>query len=237
MTDRARLTNTIAHSARPREREYAIHDTVLQGFMLRVQPNGARSWALRFRHGDKPRRVTIGKQNAMSADQARAAAVRLILLIGCRPGEIRCLRWSEVKADRLILSDAKTGPRCVLLGAPAQKVLDALGGKSRGEWVFPAESGDGPMTRGALHWFWTKTRDLAGIVADARLHDLRHAHASHAVMNGESLLVRCWKIARSPEGIDDKPLRASRRGDAGPRCREGCGPDKDQTECLIDINS
>ena len=343
MTDRARLTDTIARAARPREREYAIHDTVLQGFMLRVQPNGARSWALRFRRGDKPRRVTIGKQNAMSADHARAAAlaflarekggdrplprpdsgqtlkkfateyvrrrspawkpstvqttliylnsailpalghlrvgsvahadvarffheygrtkpgganrshdilrslfdcaiawgyrneadgnpcadivryrrpprgrllgaadlaklgealrqleeqsplrvaaVRLILLTGCRPGEIRCLRWSEVKADRLILNDSKTGPRCVLLGGPAQKVLDALGGTSRGEWVFPAESGDGPMTKGALHWFWTKTRDLAGIVADARLHDLRHAHASHAVMNGESLHV------------------------------------------------
>ena len=32
-------------------------------------------------------------------------------------------------------------------------------------------------------------RDAAGIVADARLRDLRHAHASHAVMNGESLHV------------------------------------------------
>ncbi len=30
---------------------------------------------------------------------------------------------------------------------------------------------------------------LSGIVADARLHDLRHSHASHAVMNGESLHV------------------------------------------------
>ena len=32
-------------------------------------------------------------------------------------------------------------------------------------------------------------RDAAGIVADARLQDLRHAHASHAVMSGESLHV------------------------------------------------
>ena len=30
---------------------------------------------------------------------------------------------------------------------------------------------------------------MAGIVSDARLHDLRHSHASHAVMNGVSLHV------------------------------------------------
>ena len=30
---------------------------------------------------------------------------------------------------------------------------------------------------------------MAWIVAYARLHDLRHVHASHAVMNGESLHV------------------------------------------------
>ena len=28
------------------------------------------------------------------------AAVRLLLLTGCRPGEIRCMRWCEVKPDR-----------------------------------------------------------------------------------------------------------------------------------------
>lgn len=43
------------------------------------------------------------------------------------------------------------------------------------------------MTHGAFHWIWTKTRDLAGMVADAQLHDLRLLHASDAVMNSESL--------------------------------------------------
>ena len=71
MTERARLTDALALAARPREREYAIHDTALQGFMLRVQPNGARSWVFRFRRDDKPRRVTLGKPGAVKADQAR----------------------------------------------------------------------------------------------------------------------------------------------------------------------
>ena len=117
------------------------------------------------------------------------AAVRLLLLNGCRRGEIRRLRWCEVKLDRLALIDAKTGPRQVLLGEAARELLDSLGETASGEWVFPASRREGPLTNNELHYFWTTTRDAAGIVADARLHDLRHAHASHAVMYGESLHV------------------------------------------------
>ena len=56
----------------------------------------------------------------------QVAAVRLILLSGCRPGEIRRLRWCEVKPDRLALIDAKTGPRHVLLGEAARELLECL---------------------------------------------------------------------------------------------------------------
>ena len=78
MTDRARLSDALALAARPSKREYAIHDTALQGFMLRVQPNGARSWVFRFRRDGKPRRVTLGKPDAVRADQARAAALAFL---------------------------------------------------------------------------------------------------------------------------------------------------------------
>ncbi len=115
--------------------------------------------------------------------------MRLLLLTGCRPGEIRRLRWCEVKPDRLALIDAKTGPRHVLLGEAARELLHGLAESASGEWVFPGENGDGPLDKNDLYQFWLKARDAAGIVADARLHDLRHAHASYAVMNGESLHV------------------------------------------------
>ncbi len=78
MTERARLTDALALAARPREREYAVHDTALQGFMLRVQPNGARSWVFRFRRDGKPRRVTLGRPEAVKADWARAAALAFL---------------------------------------------------------------------------------------------------------------------------------------------------------------
>ena len=117
------------------------------------------------------------------------AAVRLLLLTGCRPGKIRCLRWCEVKSDRLTLIDAKTGPRHVLLGEAARDLLDGLAETASGEWVFPGGEGNGPLSTNDLWAFWTRVRDAAGIVADARLHDLRHSHASHAVRNGESLHV------------------------------------------------
>ena len=124
-----------------------------------------------------------------SEKPACIAAVRLLLLTGCRPGKIRRLRWREVKPDRLTLIDTKTGPRHVLLGDAARELLDSLAVFALGEWVFPSSRRDGPLAKNELNWFWTATRDAAEVAADARLYDLRHAHASHAVMNGERLHV------------------------------------------------
>ncbi len=104
-----------------------------------------------------------------------------------RRGEIRCLRWSEVKSNRLTLIDAKTVPRHVLLGDSARELLASFAETASGEWVFPAGKRDGPLSKNDLHYFWIIARDAAGTEADARLRDLRHAHASHAVMDGESL--------------------------------------------------
>ena len=115
------------------------------------------------------------------------AAVRLILLTGCRSGEVRRLQWRDVKRDRLVLTESKTGPRDVLLGKAARQLLDRQSKTRSGEWVFPGVKPDQHLTEGVLYYFWNKARDEAGIVADARLHDLRHSHASHAIMNGETL--------------------------------------------------
>ena len=46
---------------------------------------------------------------------------------------------------------------------------------------------DGPLGVSRRYEFWLKVRDQAGIVADARLHDLRHSFAFRALVLGESL--------------------------------------------------
>ena len=71
---------------------------------------------------------------------------------------------------------------------PREKLLNGLDDSTSGEWVSPGENGDGPVTKYALYCFWTKSRDTAEIVADARLHDPRRSY-THAVMSGTSLHV------------------------------------------------
>ena len=111
----------------------------------------------------------------------QADIIRLLLLTGCRRSEILRLRWSEVDRDRLVLADGKTGPRIVPLSTPARRVLERrpCGGSP---FVFPSPR-DPARPRSRNIAFWYRARHEAGI-EDVRLHDLRHTHASHAVMNG-----------------------------------------------------
>ncbi|NKC12885.1 MAG: tyrosine-type recombinase/integrase [Gammaproteobacteria bacterium] len=115
----------------------------------------------------------------------QADIIRLLLLTGCRKGELIALRWSEVHDDRLVLSDSKTGPRAVFLSAEAQAILTRQ--PRIGPYVFPSPT-DPSANRSAELSLWRKVRRTANI-ADVRLHDLRHSFASHAVMAGVPLPV------------------------------------------------
>ena len=107
--------------------------------------------------------------------------IRLLLLTGCRKGEIVNLRWSEVEGDTLALGDAKTGPRKVPLNAPARRILERQP-KVDSAFVFPSPYNPARPRTGDLG-LWYRIRREAGI-EDCRLHDLRHTLASQAVMNG-----------------------------------------------------
>ena len=123
-----------------------------------------------------------------SASQAQQAdIIRLLLLTGCRRNEIAQLHRDEVKGDRLDLANSKTGPRTVLLNAPARDILERRLRQENGPWVFPSVNDPSrPRCHGLPLWY--RIRREAGI-ADVRLHDLRHTVASQAAMNGVPLPV------------------------------------------------
>ena len=117
--------------------------------------------------------------------KAQVDIIRLLLLTGCRTGEMLKLRWREVDGDTLELADSKTGPRQVLLSPDARAIIERQP-RSGSPWVFPS-----PMNPGRPRFdlsIWKRVRKLAGI-EDVRLHDLRHTFASQAAMHGIPLPV------------------------------------------------
>ena len=114
------------------------------------------------------------------------AAVRLLVLTGCRRGEILNLRWDDVDrtAGDLRLRDAKAGPRMVPLTKPVLRVLDAIPRRPENPWVIAGQRPGKRLT--GLHHYWRPIRERAGL-DDVRLHDLRHSYASRALALGESL--------------------------------------------------
>jgi integrase len=123
------------------------------------------------KHAAKPenRRVVVAPD--------AIAAIRLLLLTGCRLREILNLRWREVDFERglLLLEDSKTGRKPVVLGASALAILGQL--PRVAECVFPGA--DGKTPRHDLKRPWALVSRRAGL-RGLRLHDLRHSYASVA---------------------------------------------------------
>ncbi len=114
------------------------------------------------------------------------AAVRLLMLTGCRLGEIINLKWEHVDlTDRALrLPDSKTGAKVVHLGQAPIEVLTKIVKVPRNPWVIV---GTLPGARlSDLQPFWQRVRARAGL-KDARIHDLRHTFASTAVASGHGL--------------------------------------------------
>ena len=112
------------------------------------------------------------------------AALRLLLLTGCRMSEIRDLRWEYVKDDCIELPDAKTGGRVVPLGPEARAVLSAIPRDEDNPWVIAGRLPGSHLTD--LQRPWRRIRKQAGLEG-VRIHDLRHSFASRALALGESL--------------------------------------------------
>ena len=109
------------------------------------------------------------------------AAFRLLILTGCRLGEIQTLRWDYITPKGLQLPDTKTGARRIPLPDAARAVLEALPRLEANPYVIAGKV-EGKYATDLQHpWQRIRTRaDLQGV----RIHDLRHTYASNAVSSG-----------------------------------------------------
>ena len=105
------------------------------------------------------------------------AAIRLLMLTGCRLSEIQKLRWQHVdlEAGELRLTDTKTGAKVVHLGDPAIAVLKGIVRSDENPWVIAGRKPGSYLTD--LQHPWRRIRARAGL-DDVRIHDLRHSCAT-----------------------------------------------------------
>ena len=114
------------------------------------------------------------------------AAIRLLMLTGCRKSEILTLRWEHVDLEtgELRLPDTKTGAKVVYLGDPAIAVLRGIDREDDNAWVIAGRKPGSHLTD--LQQPWRRIRARAGL-DDVRIHDLRHSFASGGLLVGEGL--------------------------------------------------
>lgn len=142
------------------------------------------------------------------------AAIRLLVLTGCRRGEILSLKWEHVDFEHacLRLPDSKTGAKVVPLGTPALQLIAALPRLEENPYVLPGAREGGHLI--GLQKVWHRVQ-IAANLEGVRIHDLRHSFASVAVAGGDSLYlvgrVLGHKQARTTQiyaHVHDDPLRA-----------------------------
>ncbi len=71
---RIHITKSVADKAKSQDKPYRIHDSKLQGFVLRVQPTGRKIWVSLYKRKTR----TLGHYPAMTVAMAREAAMRVL---------------------------------------------------------------------------------------------------------------------------------------------------------------
>ena len=163
--------------------------------------------------------AALAAHHGRGSGRQQAEIIRLLLLTGCRKGELVNLRWPEIDGDTLCLMDSKTGPRTVFLNAQAQAIL-ARQPRTGSPYVFP-RLGNLSQCRSDELSLWRKVRRAAKI-EDVRLHDLRHTFASHAVMQGVPLPMVSRLLGHSQERMTLRYAHVSDKETEAAAERIGC---------------
>ena len=155
--------------------------------------------------------------------------VRLLLLTGCRAGEIIQLEWDWIKGKRIQLPDSKSGPRTVWLSSAARAVIDAVPRYSpQCPYLFPMRPPTRPLVN--IKPDWSRIREEAGLPS-VRLHDLRHTWASNAAMNGVDMVTVAKLLGHALVETTERYTHLSEQSvaEASDRTHTALGGKADQT--------
>lgn len=129
------------------------------------------------------------------------AALRFMLLVGCRPSEALGLTWPQVDLDGALIRIpcSKTGRRILYLGGAAVALLERLERLADNPHVFPSPKLAGRPLRN-VDYTWGEARRLAGLEGEGqpRLYDAgRHTFGDAAVVEGLSDVVLASLLGHS----------------------------------------
>lgn len=109
----SRITRTLLDTLAPSDKEFFIWDSEVKGFGVRVMPQGAKTFVLKYRIGRATRRYSIGKVGSpYTIDEARKVAAGLLREVreGRDPQEAKAKAREAMTVSQLIDAYLAEGP-------------------------------------------------------------------------------------------------------------------------------
>jgi integrase len=178
-----------------------VHNNVARHAQLRGPKRSPRSAMT----ADDVRAVLAA---AAQVHPAAELALRIAAVTGARRSELAALQWSDLDGDRLTI-DSSIAVRRDAEHAGHPELIDAATKTANGRAVAIDETtvqmivkqrevrdavspymfsiDEGPPNPDRIGWWWQRARDLSGIQATWRLHDLRHWAATTAITSGHDV--------------------------------------------------
>ena len=99
---KSKLTKTAVEAIKPGLKDAYAWDDRVHGFGVKVTPRGARIYVIKYRSGGAQRWIVLGRHGEITAEQARAKAVRLrgAIANGEDPARVRDERAAEPTVDQ-----------------------------------------------------------------------------------------------------------------------------------------
>lgn len=145
------------------------------------------------------------------ANERDKLLLRTIYAAGLRVSEVTGLMWADLSADGVLAVRGKgQKQRYVTLSERITKALNALRPKDNSGHIFTSRKGAGRLSEVQVHRIVKAAAQAAGINADASAHWLRHAHASHALDRGASVVTVRDTLGHASIATTNKYLHSKR---------------------------